>query len=114
LAVAVSSRALVLDEAPVLLLKTFDGRVIRSEGRKIAFWTVRGGEMDDDGEFEPHTVLRTVARFPLTGEETEMLGGGVAKMRLSTLPQVYEYSFRKDRIGRKLYDSFREVAEHVF
>lgn len=114
LSVVVSSRALVLDEAPVLLLKTFGGRVIRSEGRKIAFWTIRGGETKEDGEFEPSTLLRTVACFPLTEDEAEALGEGVAKVRLSTFPQTYESSYRRDRIGRKLHDSFREAAGRAF
>lgn len=113
-AVTVLSRKLVVDEAPLLLMKTFDGRIIRSEGRRVACWTtVPEGEKRDES-FEFSTLLHAVVRFPLTEEEVEMLSGGIAKIRLSTLPQTYECSFRKDRIGRKLHALFREAEERVF
>lgn len=111
--VVVSSESLVFDESPVLMFRLFDGERIRLEGRTVAFWTIRGGAMKD-GEFEPSTTVRSVARFPLTLSELEMLRRGVEKVRLSTLPQMYEKTFRRDRIGGRLYDGFAESIEDRF
>ena len=42
----------------------------------------------------------------MTREQFELLREGVAKVRLSTLPIEHERTFKKDKLGKKLYNFY--------
>lgn len=44
-----------------------------------------------------------MAQFKITPEQFEKIKDGIAKVRLSTIPIEHERTFRKDKIGKKLY-----------
>jgi hypothetical protein len=44
----------------------------------------------------------------------ELLNQGVSKVSLSTLPIVHEKNFNKDKIGKKLYNSYLKEKEKEF
>lgn len=54
----------------------------------------------------PVTELKSTAQFAITEEQFEMLSHGVAKIRLSMTPMDHERTFRKDKIGKKLYQFY--------
>ena len=43
----------------------------------------------------------------------EKIGSGISKVRLSTAPQ-HECEFKKDKIGKKLYEMFLNLSKDDF
>ena len=61
----------------------------------------------DVGDFSvPMRMVNTMAQFKVTREQFELLREGVAKVRLSTLPIEHERTFKKDKLGKKLYNFY--------
>ena len=50
----------------------------------------------------------------ITSKQMELLNQGVSKVSLSTLPIVHEKNFNKDKIGKKLYNSYLKEKEKEF
>lgn len=54
------------------------------------------------------TEIKSTAQFSITPEQFEILKEGVAKIRLSMTPMNHERTFKKDKIGKKLYEFFQK------
>ena len=50
--------------------------------------------------------LSSTAQFRITPQQFEILNEGVAKIRLSMTPMNHERTFKKDKIGKKLYQFY--------
>ena len=107
--VAVSSDRLMFNDMPTMTVRLFDGDTIRLKGENVATSTSQGGVMVCN-IFVPSTELKAIAQFPLSKEQVEMFTNGIAKVRISTIPLVHERTFKKDKIGKKLYSFFQESA----
>ena len=57
----------------------------------------------------PITVIKSTAKFEITPEQFELIKEGIIKVRLSTIPIEHEREFKKDKIGRKLYEFYTIV-----
>ena len=90
--VAVSSDRLMFNDMPTMTVRLFDGDTIRLKGENVATSTSQGGVMVGN-IFVPSTELKAIAQF-----------------RISTIPLVHERTFKKDKIGKKLYSFFQESA----
>lgn len=55
----------------------------------------------------PYTELKAMAMFRVTEEDMEMFKLGVESIRLTTLPITHDRTFKKDRIGLKLYQNYQ-------
>ena len=56
----------------------------------------------------------TEAKFPISKEQVESLSKGVKKLRLNTSPQFHEKEWRKDKIGKKLYQKYIDSSSNSF
>ncbi|BCS84900.1 hypothetical protein prwr041_07930 [Prevotella herbatica] len=92
-----SNSSLFLKEA-TMLLKTFDGEIIKLHGTAI----------NVDSQSTNHTSgnMNSTAQFIATPAQLESLKKGISKIRLSTSPIEHEREFKKDKIGKKLYQLF--------
>lgn len=54
----------------------------------------------------PLTEISSTSQFSITPNEFEMLKNGVSKVRLSMTPINHERTFKKDKIGKKLYEFY--------
>ncbi len=88
-----------------MLLKTFDGDVIRLNGSLIGSGSETAGIVSGNIVL-PVTEISSTAQFKITPQQFELLKKGVAKIRLSTIPIEHERNFTKDKIGKKLYQFF--------
>lgn len=88
-----------------MLIKTFDGQVIKLYGSQIGNGTESAGIVSGN-IIIPVTEINSTAQFKITEKQLELLNNGVAKVRLSTIPIVHERTFNKDKIGKKLYQFF--------
>lgn len=88
-----------------MLLKTFDGDVIKLDGSQIGNGSESAGIVSGN-IFLPITEISSTAQFKISPQQFELLKKGVAKIRLSTIPIEHERTFAKDKIGKKLYEFF--------
>lgn len=88
-----------------MLLKTFDGEVIKLYGSQIASSSETAGIVSGNIVL-PVTEISSTAQFKISPQQFELLKKGVAKIRLSTIPIEHERTFAKDKIGKKLYQFF--------
>ena len=88
-----------------MLLKTFDGEVIKLYGSQIGSGSETAGIVSGNIVL-PVTEISSTAQFKISPQQFELLKKGVAKIRLSTIPIEHERPFAKDKIGKKLYQFF--------
>lgn len=88
-----------------MLLKTFDGEVIKLYGSQIGSGSETAGIVSGNIVL-PVTEISSTAQFMISPQQFELLKKGVAKIRLSTIPIEHERTFAKDKIGKKLYQFF--------
>lgn len=103
--IRVSSDRLVFTENPTIMMKLFDGKLIKIEGKSLGSTTNQGGVLIGN-VMAPVSELCAMAQFPISEEQIDLLKSGVAKVRLSTIPLPHERTFKKDKIGQKLYSFF--------
>lgn len=99
-----SDRMNFLNES-TMKIRTFNDDVITLKGKVI------GGGSQSAGIVSgyiviPVTEISSTAQFAITPEELEMLNSGVSKVRLSMTPMDHERTFKKDKIGKKLYQLY--------
>lgn len=84
---------------PTMMLKTFDGDVLKLQG------TLLDNGVEPEGVISGIVIsgVTTTAQFVVTQVQFELLNKGVSKIRLSTIPVEHERTFAKDKIGKKLY-----------
>ena len=92
-----SNSSLFLKEA-TMLLKTFDGEIIKLHGTAI--------NIDSQSTNLASGNMNSTAQFIATPAQLELLKKGISKVRLSTSPIEHEREFKKDKIGKKLYQLF--------
>ena len=94
-----SDRLTFLKES-TMLIKNFDGEVIKLQGSLIS--SESAGVLIGNIVY-PVTEISSTAQFKITPEQFEKIKDGIAKVRLSTIPIEHERTFSKDKIGKKLY-----------
>lgn len=99
-----SDRLKFLKES-TMMIRTFNGEVIKLEGALIDNDTQSVGVMSGNIMI-PIAEISSTAQFIVTPIQLESLKVGVAKVRLSTIPITHERSFKKDKIGKKLYELY--------
>ena len=99
-----SDRLKFLKES-TMMIRTFDEEVIKLEGALIDNDTQTVGIMSGNIMI-PVPVISSTAQFIVTPSQLKSLKVGIAKVRLSTIPITHERSFKKDKIGKKLYEFY--------
>lgn len=87
------------------MLKTFDGDIIKLRGKVIGNGSETGGIISGNIVI-PVTAIYSTAQFKINPEQFELLNKGISKVRLSTTPIEHERTFKKDKIGKKLYQFY--------
>ncbi|MBQ0062742.1 MAG: hypothetical protein KBS94_01785 [Prevotella sp.] len=109
IATASSSRMFFLHE-PTMKIRTFNNEVIALKGVVINNGSISAGIVAGNIVM-PVTELKSTAQFSVTPAQFEQLNNGVAKVRLSMSPQNHERTFKKDKIGKKLYQFYLDVKD---
>ena len=103
--VVVSSDRLAFNDTPTMLIRLFNGELLKLNGKAITSSSEHGGVVVGN-VVVPTTELRVTAQFSITKEQVEMLQNGVA----STIPLIHERTFKKDKIGKELHTYFKKGA----
>ena len=90
---------------PQMKIKTFNNDTITLKGVNI------GRGQGYVGTVAPGLMLyeaSSIAQFPVTPQQFELIKDGVAKIRISMTPTDHKKTFKKDKIGKKIYNLFLE------
>lgn len=90
---------------PTMKVRTFTGKYLELQGTVIGNGSQSAGFISGNIVI-PVTEISSTAQFRITPQQFEILNEGVAKIRLSMTPMNHERTFKKDKIGRKLYQFF--------
>lgn len=95
---------------PTMKIRTFEGNLLELNGTVIDNGTESTGIVSGNIVI-PVTEINSTAQFWITPEQFEVLNEGVAKIRLSMTPMNHERTFKKDKIGKKLYQFFLQEKD---
>ena len=90
---------------PTMKIKTFTGEYLELKGTVIGNGSQSAGIISSNIVL-PVTEISSTAQFRITPQQLEILNEGVAKIRLSMTPMNHERTFKKDKIGKKLYQFY--------
>lgn len=90
---------------PTMKVRTFNDTLLELPGVVIGGGSESAGIVSGNIVI-PVTEIKSTAQFSITPEQFEILKEGVAKIRLSMTPMNHERTFKKDKIGKKLYQFF--------
>lgn len=99
-----SDRMNFLNES-TMKIRTFNDDVITLRGKVIGGGSQTAGIVSGNIVI-PVTEISSTAQFAISPEEFEMLNSGISKVRLSMIPMDHERTFKKDKIGKKLYQFY--------
>ena len=105
--VTVRSDRLKFLKESMFLIKNFDGDVIKLQGDLIDNGSESAGVMIGNMML-PVTEINSTAQFRISPEQFEQIKNGISKVRLSTIPIEHERTFKKDKIGKKLYQFYQK------
>lgn len=108
--VTVKSDRLIFLNKSTMLFKTFEGNVIELKGELMSNGSESAGIVSGNVVI-PITEISSTAQFTATPFQFEQLKNGISKVRLSTTPIEHERTFKKDKIGKKLYQFFIKQRE---
>ena len=93
-----------------MMLRNFNNEVLKLEGKHIGDGSETGGIVAGNMVI-PVTELSSTAQFPITPEQMEFFSNGIAKIRITAIPMNHERTFKKDKIGKKLYTYLKKLTE---
>lgn len=109
----VRSDRMMFPEKSTMQLKSFDGEIIKLDGTLVD----NGSQSTDiiSGNMViPVTEIHSIAQFAISEDQLEHFQNGISKIRLTTIPIVHERTFKKDKIGRKLYQFYIKQKDTEF
>ena len=93
---------------PTMKMRTFNDDVLEFKGVVIGNGSESTGIVSGNMVI-PVTETSSTAQFKVDPSDFEKINDGVAKIRLSMTPMNHERTFKKDKIGKKLYQFFLKV-----
>lgn len=107
LVVEMRSDMLKFIKDPIMKVRTFDDQVFSLNGANLGE-SAQGGGLIVKGIILPSSKVNTTAQFEITEAQLELLKQGVKKVSLTTTPIEHEREFKKDKIGKGLYELYIE------
>ena len=95
---------------PTMKIRTFSGKYLELKGTVIGNGSQSAGIISGN-VVVPVTEISSTAQFWITPQQFEILNEGVAKIRLSMTPMNHERTFKKDKIGKKLYQFYQQEKQ---
>ncbi len=103
-----------LVDAPKLLIKLMDDEVISLEGQLLGNMSKSDGGVVVSGIYVASSHFISEAKFPITKYQISHFSKGIKKIRLNTSPKYHEKEWKKDRIGKKLCESYKKSSPNSF
>ena len=103
----------IVDE-PKLLIKLMDDEIIYLDGQLLSNMSKSDGGVVISGLYFASNYFISEAKFPITRKEIEHFSKGIKKIRLNTSPKYHEKEWKRDKIGKILYESFKKCSPNSF
>ena len=104
----VSSDRMKFLKESTMMVRTANGDVIKFSGELIDNGTESAGIVYGNMVI-PITSIISTAQFEVFPQQFELLKDGIIKVRLTTTPIEHEREFKKDKIGKKLYEFYLDA-----
>ena len=103
-----------LSDSPKMLMRLMDDSVISLDGKLLDTISKSDGGAVFAGIYFESNYIVSEAKFSISKEQMESLSKGVKKLRLNTSPKYHEKEWKKDKIGRILYNKYKESSGNSF
>lgn len=109
----VTSDRLTFISNPTMKIRTFSGKYLELKGSLVGNVSrtksvVADNEVKLETEIRQEREIESTAKFRVTAEDFETIREGVAKIRLSMTPMNHDRTFKRDKIGLRLYELYME------
>lgn len=103
-----------LTDTPKLLIKLMNDEVISLDGQPLGNMSKSDGGVVVYGVYVSSNYFISEAKFPITNDQISRFSKGIKKIRLNTSPKFHEKEWKKDKIGKILYDSYTKSSSNSF
>lgn len=103
-----------LADAPKLLIKLMDDEIMSLDGQLLGNMSKSDGGVVVSGIYVASDYFISEAKFPISQEQISQFSKGIKKLRLNTSPKYHEKEWKKDKIGKKLYESYKKSSPNSF
>lgn len=103
-----------LSDKPKLLLRLTDDSIIALDGIKLDSHNKSDGGVLLYGVYIESSHFVSEAKFPISKEQIRQFVHGIKKLRLNTSPKYHEKTWRRDKIGKKLYERYLKSSPNSF
>ena len=114
LSVILTSSSQKMVDTPKLLLRLTDGTAISLDGTLLASTSKSDGAYMIGNVAVASNHFITEAKFPVSRNQMEQFSKGIRKLRLNTSPSFHEKQWRRDKIGKILYEKYKESSGNSF
>jgi hypothetical protein len=114
LTLVLTSERLKMSDNPKLLLRLMDNSVISLDGYMLGATNKSEGAVMIGYTAVAINHYVTEAKFPISKNQVDTLSKGVKKLRLNTSPKFHEKEWKKDKIGKVLYNKYIESSSNSF
>lgn len=101
----IQSDRLIFMKESTMLVKNFDNEILELNGILINNGSESMGIVLNNTVI-PVTSINSTALFSIIPEQFKFFRKGISKIKMSTIPIEHERTFKKDKIGKKLYQFF--------
>lgn len=105
IAIVSSDRMTFLNDSH-MIVKTSKGDILKFHGKLISTDSKSSSAIVSGNMVIPVSSIISMAQFEVKPEEFELLKDGIIKLRLTTIPIEHEREFKKDKVGKKLYEFY--------
>ena len=100
-----SNGAIFMPDNPSIRFRNFEGTQLVLQGTSIG----RTAPLISD---QANTTQYVAAQFLVLPGQIDFFRSGIQSIQITTAPKVHEVSFRKDRIGLKLYKELLRQSQN--
>ena len=97
-----------------MLIRLMDNSVISLEGKMMGVQSKSDGGVVISGVYVASNHFVSEARFPISIDEMQSFKHGLKKLRLNTSPKYHEKEWKRDKIGKKLYENYIKSSSNSF
>lgn len=103
-----------MQDKPKMLIRLMGEEVISLEGILLSSSNKNGGAVVVGNIAVSSHEYITEAKFSISRDQIEKFSKGIKKIRINTTPEYYEKTWRRDKIGKKLYAKYKESSPNSF
>lgn len=114
LIISYTDNYLKLSDTPKLLIKLMDGNVISLDGKLLANHSKSDVGIMINSVYVESNYFVSEAKFPINKNQILQFEKGIKKLRLNTSPRYHEKEWKRDKIGKVLFNYYLRSSSNSF